>query len=58
LRRVSNEVRIFPMLDVNGNRSPYVDPVIDFLKTEKLDVKEVKVAYEFQKSGNTMLKIC
>jgi SAM-dependent methyltransferase len=58
LCRVSNEVRIFPLLDVNGNRSPYVDPVADYLKKEKRDVTEVKVAYEFQKGGNTMLKIC
>lgn len=58
LCRVSKEVRIFPLLDVNGTRSPYVGPVIDFLRAEKRDVKEVKVAYEFQKGGNTMLKIC
>jgi len=58
LCRVSNEVRIFPLLDVNGKRSPYVDPVIDFLKTGKRDVMEVKVEYEFQKGGNMMLKIC
>lgn len=58
LCRVSNEVRIFPLVDVNANRSPYVDPVIDFLKTERRNVTEVKVAYEFQKGGNTMLKIC
>jgi len=58
LCRVSNEVRIFPLLDVNANRSPYVDYVIDFLRARKRDVTEVKVAYEFQKGGNTMLKIC
>ena len=58
LCRVSNEVRVFPLLDVNSNRSPYVDSVFDFLKAAKRDVTEVKVAYEFQKGGNTMLKIC
>jgi len=57
LCRVSNEVRIFPLLDVNANRSLYVDHVIDFLKTGKRNVTEVKVPYEFQKGGNTMLKI-
>ncbi len=44
LCRISNEVRIFPLLDVNASRSTYVD--------------HVKVPYEFQKGGNTMLKIC
>jgi SAM-dependent methyltransferase len=58
LCRVSNEVRIFPLLDVNASRSTYVDTVIDFLRERKRDVKEVKVAYEFQKGGNAMLKIC
>jgi SAM-dependent methyltransferase len=58
LCRVSNEVRIFPLLDVNANRSPYVDHVVEFLRAGKRDVTEVKVAYEFQKGGNTMLKIC
>jgi hypothetical protein len=45
-------------MDVNANRSPYVEQVINFLRVKKRDVMEVKVAYEFQKGGNTMLKIC
>ena len=57
LCRVSNEVRIFPLLDVNASRSIYVDHVIDVLRAGKRDVLEVKVAYEFQKGGNTMLRI-
>ncbi|WP_231585632.1 MULTISPECIES: hypothetical protein [unclassified Methanosarcina] len=31
LCRVSREVRIFPLVDVNGNRSPDADLGIDFL---------------------------
>jgi hypothetical protein len=58
LCRVSNEVRIFPLLDVNAVRSSYFDPVIEFLRAKKRNITEVKVAYEFQKGGNTMLKIC
>jgi len=58
LCRVSNEVRIFPLLDVNADRSPYVEPIIDSLRARNRDVKEIKVAYEFQKGGNTMLRIC
>lgn len=58
LCRVSNEIRIFPLMDLNANRSSYVGPIINFLRIKKRDVMEVKVAYEFQKGGNTMLKIC
>ena len=58
LCRVSNEIRIFPLMDLNANRSSYVEPIINFLRIIKRDVMEVKVAYEFQKGGNTMLKIC
>lgn len=58
LCRVSNEVRIFPLLNVNADRSSYVEPIIDFLRARNRDVKEIKVAYEFQKGGNTMLRIC
>ena len=58
LCRVSKEVRIFPLLDVNANQSPYVDQVIDYLRMEKRETTEVKVSYEFQKHGNTMLRIC
>ena len=58
LCRISNEVRIFPLLDVNANRSAYLDHVINFLRTGEREVTEVKVPYEFQKGGNTMLKIC
>ena len=51
-------IRIFPLMDLNANRSSYVEPVINFLRMKKREVMEVKVAYEFQKGGNTMLKIC
>ena len=55
--RVSREVRIFPLLDVNVERSIYVDEVIDKYTGMGYHTEEVKVNYEFQKGGNTMLKI-
>lgn len=55
--RVSREVRIFPLLDVNTKRSLYVDEVIGKYIQMGYYVKEVRVDYEFQKGGNTMLKI-
>ena len=55
--RVSKEVRIFPLLDMNATTSPYVNPVIDRFSQKGYDVETVRVNYEFQKGGNLMLKI-
>ncbi|HEX9063335.1 MAG TPA: SAM-dependent methyltransferase [Clostridia bacterium] len=55
--RVSKEVRIFPILDVNAQKSPYVDKVIAKYNKEGYIAGEVKVNYEFQKGGNLMLRI-
>jgi len=55
--RVSKEVRIFPLLDMNAITSPYVNPVIRRFSRKGYDVETVRVNYEFQKGGNLMLKI-
>lgn len=55
--RVSTEVRIFPLLDVNSNKSKYLESIIDRYKSLGHIVEEVSVNYEFQKSGNKLLKI-
>ena len=57
LIRVAQEVRIFPLLDVNANISPYLEPVKEILREQGCLVEEVVVEYEFQKSGNRMLKV-
>lgn len=51
--RVANEVRIFPVLDLNANRSVHLEAVMEKFHNSEL----VKVNYEFQKGGNQMLKI-
>jgi hypothetical protein len=53
--RVAKQVRIFPILDVNSNRSSYVDPVKSHFEARGIQTAEQKVDYEFQKGGNTML---
>ena len=53
--RVSRETRIFPLLDVNGNKSTYFDKVVSELNQYKVTVK--KVNYEFQIGGNEVLII-
>jgi len=57
LLRISSEVRIFPILQLNGERSPYVDPVIQDLSRKGFNVQLQSVAYEFQKGGNQMLRV-
>ncbi|WMW21925.1 SAM-dependent methyltransferase [Methanolobus mangrovi] len=57
LLRVAGEVRIFPLLDLNSRKSIHLDEVIGYLLSQGISVYEEKVNYEFQKGGNTMLKI-
>ena len=55
--RIANEVRIFPLLTLMLQRSPYLDKVIQQLGELGYSVSIVKVEYEFQKGGNEMLVI-
>lgn len=57
LLRIGNEVRIFPLLDLNGQSSAHLSTVVDTLRTDGFDVAIEKVGYEFQRGGNEMLKI-
>ncbi len=55
--RVSHEVRIFPLLTLMLERSPYLDDIVSTLKTEDYSVEIIQVPYELQKGGNEMLSI-
>ncbi|BAF71908.1 class I SAM-dependent methyltransferase [Sulfurovum sp. NBC37-1] len=55
--RVADEVRIFPLLTLTNERSPYVDRMIRLLEQEGFKAEVVKTDYEFQKGANEMLKI-
>jgi hypothetical protein len=57
LLRISPEVRIFPLLKLDCELSPYIESVIQTFSSQGFDVKVQPVAYEFQKGGNHMLKI-
>jgi len=57
LCRVAADVRIVPVLELGSVRSRHLDAITNRLKSEKYSVRLVKVAYEFQKGGNEMLKI-
>jgi hypothetical protein len=56
LCRVAREVRIFPLLDLNGRISPYVESTADEL-SESCEVLLETVPYEFQRGGNQMMRI-
>ncbi|MBE9100710.1 SAM-dependent methyltransferase [Vacuolonema iberomarrocanum] len=57
LCRVAREVRIFPVLTLNGDRSPWLAPIISERQKAGYSADLVTVAYEFQKGGNQMLRI-
>jgi hypothetical protein len=57
LCRVAAEARIFPLLELGAKRSRHLDKIMGHLQTEGYDVRIEKVAYEFQKGGNEMLKV-
>jgi len=55
--RVAKEVRVFPLVDLKGEKSVHVEGVVKELISLGYDVNIVKTGYEFQKGGNDMLKI-
>ncbi len=57
LLRVAPEVRIFPLLKLDGEPSSYLELVLDDLSNKACSAQVQLVAYEFQKGGNQMLKI-
>ncbi len=57
LLRIGTEVRIFPIVDVNSNPSPFLSPVVDELKKDGIICAVECVPYHFQKTGNEMLRL-
>jgi hypothetical protein len=55
--RVCREVRIFPLLTLMLERSPYLKTIIDQLNEQGYTCEIQKVSYELQRGGNEMLKI-
>lgn len=55
--RVSQEVRIFPLLTLMIQQSPYLDAIIKDFTHQGYQVFLTKVQYELQKGGNEMLVI-
>lgn len=57
LCRVAREVRVFPLLDMEGERSCHVATVITSLRASAYVAEVRTVEYEFQKGGNEMLRV-
>ncbi|MGB7440856.1 MAG: SAM-dependent methyltransferase [Coleofasciculaceae cyanobacterium] len=57
LCRVASNVRVFPLLNVSGEKSILLPSVINELKRQGCRLEIRKVPYEFQKGGNQMLQV-
>lgn len=55
LCRIAEEVRIFPILTLAQERSPYLDSVRNSLAKEGIASEIIQVPYELQKGGNQMI---
>jgi hypothetical protein len=57
LCRVADEVRIFPLVTLSNVRSPHLAAVVRAAERFGRRARVEKVPYEFQRSGNEMLRI-
>jgi hypothetical protein len=57
LCRVAAEVRIFPLLNLAGEISPHLQPVISALNRQGYQSEIERVDYEFQPGGNQFLRV-
>lgn len=57
LCRVAGEVRVFPLVALSGIPSPYVEPVRAQLAARGFEVSLEKVAYEFRRGADHMMRI-
>lgn len=57
LLRVATEVRIFPLMTLDNQPSPYLAGVLDFCQQYNLDTDIIPVEYHFQKGAYQLLRI-
>lgn len=55
--QVAGEARIFPLLTYNAEPSPFIEPLKEKLAHAGYNVSTERVSYEFQRGGNTMLRV-
>lgn len=57
LARVAKEVRIFPLIDRQGQPSPLLGPVLLSLQQHNYGIEVREVSYYLQPKGNAMLRV-
>jgi hypothetical protein len=57
LCRVAAEVRVFPLLALDGSRSVHLDACLAAARSDGIGAAIVPVDYEFQRGGNEMLRL-
>ncbi|WP_213535468.1 SAM-dependent methyltransferase [Paenibacillus sp. J45TS6] len=57
LRVTSEEVRIFPLIDLSSNRYEHLEKLVEVIQSQGYVTKEIKVPYKFQKGASSMLVI-
>ncbi|TSB45961.1 SAM-dependent methyltransferase [Alkalicoccobacillus porphyridii] len=55
--RVAKEVRIFPLINLEGKRSVHINKMVAELSEYGVKAEEQRVSYEFQSGGHTILKL-
>ena len=56
LCRIAPEVRVFPLMELNAQKSRHVDNVVASFERNQIEWKIEQVPYEFQKGGCEMLR--
>ena len=57
LCRFAREVRLFPLIQLDGRISPHLSVVVDKLTSLEYSAEIVSVPYEFQRGANKMLRV-
>ena len=55
--RICREVRIFPLIDLKNETSPYISFIVTSLEKKGYNCKIEEVFYQLQLGGNQMLRI-
>ncbi len=57
LRITSNEIRMFPLLNLYGKKSIYLDDILEYLDLNDVEWSIERIDYEFIRGGNEMLRL-
>ncbi|WP_197740781.1 hypothetical protein [Tuwongella immobilis] len=57
LLRVAAEVRIFPLIALDGTMSPHLAAVLEWAQSQSVDATIVPVDYHFQRGADAMLRL-